>query len=122
MELDSEILIGFITIAIGLVAWIWSLQSRRDLAGGSLKRYTQNFLIAISFLVLFSVWHTFREALHLKEAWGSVAELPEYLLIMATYVTFLISAYQMRYISEEYSFKEQASTMKKALSEGKKKK
>lgn len=120
-EEGIHVMFAAITIIFGVVALVWTNAARKKLGeGSSLKQYITNFLIALIFILGANIWHFLREVTAIGTKLGMYAEYPEYLLYILAYLVFVLAAYQMNFISQEFSFEDQAADMKKAL-EGKKK-
>jgi len=120
-ESGVHIMFGAITIIFGIVAIVWTYSAKRTLAAGSsLRQYTSNFLIALFFIVGANVWHLIREVTNVAAAMGSAAEYPEYFLYILAFLVFVLAAYQMKFVSQEFNFEDQATDMKQALDKGKK--
>ncbi|MFH1316537.1 MAG: hypothetical protein ABII01_03400 [Candidatus Woesearchaeota archaeon] len=120
---EEESGVGFmfsiITIIFGIIALVWTYSARNKLAkGSSLRQYISNFLIALLLIVGSSVWHFIREVTPIGANLGHAAEYPEYIMIILAFLVFVLAAYQMKFISEEFNFEDQTSEMKKALDKG----
>jgi len=122
-EEDSavHILFGSITFIFGVVALVWTYSARKQLAqGSSLRQYTSNFLVALAFIIASVGWHILSEITPIGQTMGSAAEYPGYFLLIIAFLVFVLAAYQMKFISQEFSFEDQAKDMKQALEKGKK--
>lgn len=107
---------GSITVIFGIIALVWTFSARKNIAeGSSLRMYITNFLIALLFITGASFWHFIREVTPMSSMMGEMAEYPEYLLLIIAYLVFVLAAYQMKFISKEFSFEDQKEEIKKAL-------
>ncbi len=116
------VVMSLLGVAFGILAFVWILTARKRLAGGSIKRYLTISAIALLFLMLASSWHAIAVLTNIHHNFGEITTLPHHILMIFAYLVFILGAFQMLYISREFSFEEQVPVMKKALSEGKKKK
>lgn len=84
-----EYSLGLANSLIGISLFVYTIQTLHHYSDKRLKRLIHKSLYAILFLSFFSLFHFVREIFHLKESFGSIAELPEYFFIFFVYV-FLI--------------------------------
>lgn len=114
--INYEIIVGIITAIIGSVAVAVTIKAKRKMSNPELLKYMRYVMLSMSALILFSLWHTAREAFELKEKFGAVIEMPEYLFVSLTYLLFLIGALAIFKMSKIYGFKEEAGeiNLKKA--------
>jgi len=106
MAVNFESLVGIITIVFGMVAVFITIFSKKRMSNPGLLRYMNYTMLAMLSLVLFSISHTIREVFELKEIYGPIAEMPEYLFVSITYILFLLGALAIFNMSKEYGFKE----------------
>lgn len=113
---DTEVAIGFVTISFGLLAIIWTLMAITSLSEGSaLRKHTTNFLFCLIFVLLFSIWHTLSKLLKWRETVNEFMLYPGYLFITLAFLIFVITAYQILTIGQEFGFKQQAKEIKKVM-------
>ena len=121
MTENFEIIIGVITLAIGINAIIFTYLAGRKLSNPPLLSYIKFVSWSIVSLTLFSLWHTIREVFELKDIYGSIAEVPEYAFVALTYILFLLGAVAIFKMSEMYGFKDQGVKIVESISKNKKK-
>lgn len=119
---NFEIIIGVITLAIGINAIIFTYLASKKLSNPSLLSYIRFVSWSVVSLTLFSLWHTIREIFELKEIYGSIVEVPEYFFVALTYVLFLLGAVAIFKLSEMYGFKDQGEKIVSSIPKNKKRK
>ena len=119
---DTELAIGFITISFGILAVIWTSMAISSLSeGSSLRRHTTNFLLCLVFVLLDSIWRTLLRLFNWEETIGKFMLYPGYAFITLAFLIFVMTAYQTLKMGKEFGFKSQATKIKKALENKKKK-
>jgi hypothetical protein len=123
LVVDTEIAVGFVTISFGVLAIIWTCMAIGSLSKGStLRRHTINFLLCLIFVLLFSIWHTLSKLFRWRETVNEFMLYPGYLFITMAFLIFVITAYQILTMGQEFGFGQQASRIKNVIKEKKKKK
>ncbi len=118
--LDTEVAIGFVTMSFGILAIIWTSMAITSLSkGSSLRRHTINFLFCLVFILLFSIWHTISKLFGWRETINEFMLYPGYIFITAAFLIFVITAYQILTLGQEFGFETQAKDIK-AIMEKKK--
>ena len=121
MTESFEIIIGVVTLAIGINAIIFTYLASKKLSNPLLGNYIKFVSGSKISLTLFSLWHTIREIFELKEIYGAIAEVPEYAFVALTYVLFLLGAVAIFKMGEMYGFKDQGEKIAESISRNKKK-
>jgi|SRR3989344_2853296 len=119
MTENFEIIIGVVTLAIGINAVIFTHLASKKLSNPPLLNYIKFVNWSITSLILFSLWHTVRELFELKDIYGAIAEVPEYFFVALTYVLFLLGAVAIFKMSETYGFKDMGEKIAESLSKDK---
>jgi Na+-translocating ferredoxin:NAD+ oxidoreductase RnfA subunit len=117
MNAELETAIGVATIAVGIAAAIITYLADRKMSNPLLLGYMRRIMFGTIALSLFSLWHTVRETFELKEAYGAIIELPEYLLVILSYLLFLAGAIAVFRMSKAYGFREKGREIAKELEE-----
>lgn len=109
---DIKLVIGIFSLTFGILAIIWTSLALSSLSkGSSLKTYTRFFLLALIFIVLFSIWQTLGEILK----WQELVVYPQYMFITIAYLIFVIASYNILKLGKEFGFKEKAQEINKSL-------
>lgn len=109
---DPEIIVSLISLSFGILAIIWTFIAMTSLSkGSSLRNYVTLFLIALVFILLFSIWHALSKIFRWEKLWL----YPEYVLISLAYITFVVSSYKVYKLSKEFGFKEKSNEIKNIL-------
>ena len=101
-----ENIIGIMTVIIGSISIIITLKAYKSINTSILSKYLRYIILAIFSLTLFSLWHTIREIMDLKEIHGAIIEIPEYIFIIIAYMSFIIASYAVYKISSLFEIKE----------------
>lgn len=109
------VVISLIGVLFGIIAFIWILISRKNLAGGALQRFLTINAIALLFLMLASLWHSIAVFTNIHHRFGELTTLPHHIFMIIAYLVFILGAFQMLYISKDFNFDEQTARMKTAL-------
>ncbi len=114
--LDMELAIGFITFSLGILAIIWTSMAVISLSKGSaLRKHTTNFLLCLIFILAFSIWHVISKLFGWRQTINQAMLYPGYLFLALTFVIFVVTAYQIRAMGQEFGFKTQAKKIKKVM-------
>ena len=123
LVVDTEVAVGFVTISFGILAIIWTSMAMGSLSrGSSLRRHTVNFLFCLVFVLLFSIWHTLSKLLKWRETVNEFMLYPGYLFLILAFLIFVITAYQILTMGQEFGFGQQATKIKDIIKEKKRKK
>lgn len=121
--IDTEIAVGFVTISFGILAIIWTSMSITSLSKGSaLRKHTTYFLYCLIFILAFSIWHTLSKLFRWRETLNKVMLYPGYVFITAAFLIFVMTAYQILTIGQEFGFEKEAKKIEKIMEKKKKKK
>lgn len=121
--IDTELTIGLVSLTFGITAILWTLKARKSLSvGSSLRRYTENFLVCLVFILGYSVWHTLNHLFLWDRTIGESMIYPEYAFITMAYLTFVIASYQILYLGKEFGFEGEAKKIRQVIREKKNRK
>ena len=119
LSISLELAVAFLSLSFGVLAIIWTLIAKYNLSPGSeLRKFTTNFLVGILFLLVFISIITVRQIKSSLQDFIFV----EHFFITATFLLFVIAAYQILHIGKEFGFEKEASTIKSLLRNKKNKK
>jgi len=113
MIFGYETVVGIITIILGVISIKFTFNAYRKLSSQNLLSYIHYIFFSMISLILFSLWHTLREALELKEIYGPIIEMPEYIFVSLTYLSFFLGAISIFKMSKIFGFKENISNSSK---------
>jgi hypothetical protein len=103
MEWEFETILGIVILLIGIGAFAFILNARTKFPEGSeLRDIAGSFIPVVIFLLLFSSWHTVREAFHWKKTFGEAIEYPEYLFISLAYIMLFFAARKIYNMAKKY--------------------
>jgi hypothetical protein len=113
---DTEIAIGFITMTFGVLAIIWTSMAISSLSkGSSLRKQTTYFLISLILILFFAFWHTLSKLLGWRETINEVMLYPGYIFITLAFLIFVITAYQVLKVGQEFGFVDKGKKIKKVM-------
>lgn len=116
LVVDTEIAVGFITISFGILAIIWTVMAVQSLAKGStLRKHTTNFLFCLIFILLFSIWHTISKLFYWRQTINETMLYPGYFFLIAAFLIFVATAYQVLLMGKEFGFEKQAEKIEKII-------
>lgn len=87
-----ELVFGFTNSLLGFVMVVYTAKTLRKSYANDNKKlisYVKTTLLAIIFLSAFSLVHFLREAFHLKDKFGPIVEIPEYIAIFFVFLILL---------------------------------
>ncbi|MBU0456947.1 MAG: hypothetical protein ABH824_02645 [Nanoarchaeota archaeon] len=114
--MPSSISIGLISLSFGIMAIIWTAKAFWNLSkGSSLKSYAFYFLLSLTLIFIFSIWKTLGDFFPLGESFFYV----EAVCISFAYLLFVVSAYKLSKIGEEFGFRVEAKNIKLVIKESK---
>jgi hypothetical protein len=103
-----ELSIGFLSLTFGILAIIWALRARASLSvGTALRGYVSYFLLALIFIVCYSIWDT----LIFLFQWEGILKYPKHFLIIVSYLIFVFASYKILYLGKQFGFKPQVAKM-----------
>lgn len=112
LSISLELAVAFLSLSFGVLAIIWTLIAKYNLSPESeLRKFTTNFLVGILFLLIFTLIITIRQIKSLLQGFIFV----EHFFITATFLLFVIAAYQILHIGKEFGFEREAKTIKSLL-------
>jgi len=112
LSISVELAVAFLSLTFGVLAIIWTLIAKYSLSPGSMLRdFTTNFLVGITFLLIYSLTTIIRQINSPIQNFVPI----EYFLITATFLLFVISAYQILRIGKQFGFEKEAKTIKGIL-------
>nr|MBI4156574.1 hypothetical protein [Candidatus Woesearchaeota archaeon] len=112
LSISLELAVAFLSLTFGVLAIIWTLIAKYSLSPGStLRDFTTNFLVGITFLLIYSLTTIIRQINSPIQNFVPI----EYFLIAATFLLFVIAAYQILYIGKQFGFEKEAKTIKSIL-------
>ena len=111
----SIAIIGVTTVIFGIASLFLVSKARNRLSEGSLRKYMDNFAVCLTFIVIFSLWQTFRTIYNLDIGLEGLATYPEYIFIVFAYAAFIITSYRIIKLSEEFGFKEDGTKIKSII-------
>ena len=113
-----ELIVGFITISVGILTIIWILLAKYSLSPKStLRLFTNNFLACTIGVMGFSLTRLIGKLVYVK--W---LILVEFFFIFATFFFFLVAAYYIYTIGKEFGFQSESKQIVGILKLKKKKK
>lgn len=109
---NPDIIVSLMSLSFGVLAIIWTVIAMTSLSkGSSLRGYVILFLLALIFILLFSIWHM----LVIVYGWKNILIYPEYFFISIAYITFVIASYKVYKLGKEFGFKEKSAEISKSL-------
>jgi len=113
--------IGITTIIFGFASLLLISRARSKLSPGSIREYIDNFSICLAFILIFSIWQTFRSIYGREVSVSDFSSYPELIFVGFAYIGFILVSYKVFKISKEFGFKAEGEEIKKII-KGKKKK
>jgi len=106
-----EIMVGIITLSVGVLSIMWTLIARYSLSPKSkLRVFTNNFLACSIAVIAFSLIRLLERFINLP--W---LILVEFFFVFATFFFFLLASYYMYSIGREFGFEREAKNIKDIL-------
>lgn len=119
---DTEVAVGFVTISFGVLAIIWTATAVRSLsAGSSLRKHVTNFLLCLTFILFFTIWHTISKIFRWRETVNEFLLYPGYVFLILAFFIFVFTSYQILTMGKEFGFENQGKIIEKLIEEKKKK-
>lgn len=107
-----HIAIGLISLTFGILAIIWTSKAFWNLSeGSSLKTYAFYFLISLTLIFINSIWQVLGRLFHLEERFVIL----EAICITAAYLLFVVAAYKLSKIGQEFGFRWKAKKIKQLI-------
>ena len=113
--------IGVTTIIFGFASLLLISRARSRLSPGSIREYIDNFSICLAFILIFSIWQTFRSIYGREISVSEFSSYPELIFVGFAYIGFILVSYRVFRISKEFGFKVEGKEIEQ-LVKGKKKK
>lgn len=98
--------VSITTVIFGVASLFLISRARKRLSEGSIRKYMDNFVICLAFIVIFSVWQTARSIFGISINVEGLSTYPEYIFIVFAYIAFVVASFRVLKISEEFGFKE----------------
>ena len=89
-------------IIFGLATLILVSRARKRIIDSQLKKFLSNFSVCLTFIVMFSMWQTFRNIFDFEIRFKGFTTHPEYMFLIFAYIAFVISAYRILKLSENF--------------------
>lgn len=112
---QADLIAGIISLTFGIMAIIWSYRARKALSpGSSLREYSMYFIICLIFIVAFSIALT-SERFFVMARMVTALVYVEYSLLTLAYLTFVVAAYKIWNIGQEFGFEKESAEIRKAI-------
>ena len=108
-------IVSVTTVVFGIGALILASRARSRLSPGSLRKFIDNFSVCLAFIVVFSLWQTIRGITNVEVSLSGFLGYPEFIFIVFAYIGFVIAAYRVSKISEEFGFKEEGKEIQQLI-------
>ncbi|MBU1111661.1 MAG: hypothetical protein ABIG93_04015 [archaeon] len=114
LVLPSAMAMGLIALSFGIMAIIWTSRAYWNLSkGSSLRNYAYYFLLSLTLIFIYSIWQTLGEYFVL----GKTFIVIEAFCIAAAYLLFVVAAFKLSRIGNEFGFRMNVKNIGKEMNE-----